>query len=186
MDRSFVEHCVTQLLRSLGQDLNSPHMKDTPKRVAAFYEEFLFPDEAKLETSFGYDTFEIDQVVGLRGIQLYSMCAHHGLPFTCNLSAAYIPDGKVIGISKIARIAVKHASAFTVQEELVRGVADELSERTESSSVAVYGVGLHFCMAMRGVKMPAEMFTSDLRGDFREEGPARAEFFSIVRGQHGK
>ncbi len=121
------------------------------------------------------------QLVSVRGLRLWSICEHHLLPFSCDLFVGYVPGGRVIGLSKIARIAHRHAARLQIQERLVAGVADELERVVRVADVAVIGRGAHLCMLMRGVREPVAVVTSELRGRFRGDAELRRELFAVLR-----
>lgn len=157
---------------------DSEHEKDTPKRVAKWWSEFLDYDAGNCGTSFPVDN--VDQMVAVSGIDVWSLCAHHLLPFSASVSVGYIAGGSVLGLSKFARIAQKHAHTPTTQEQLAAAIADEITAITGAEDVAVQVHGVHMCMAMRGIKIPATMTTSVTRGMFREDAKTRSEWFSIL------
>ena len=157
---------------------NDPHMVDTPVRWASWWEEVITEDPF-VPTSFPTET-TVDQMVAVTGIETWSLCAHHLLPFSVNVSIGYIADRNLLGLSKFARITQARARQPTTQEQLASTIADDISEATGSQHVAVTASGVHLCMAMRGVRTPAVMTTSITRGAFRDEPSARAEWFSIL------
>lgn len=157
---------------------DNPHMAGTPDRYARWWREFITFDPGNDATTFPVEN--VDQMVVVSGIDTWSLCAHHLLPFSATLSIGYVADKQVLGLSKFARIAHGAAHRPTSQEELVARVADRVQEVTGSKDVAVKASGLHLCMAMRGVRTPATMTTSVTRGVFREGGAARAEWLALV------
>jgi len=169
------------LLEALGYDVSDPAIKDTPRRFAKAWVEFIDYDAGKIDTSF--ETLNTSQMVMVSGMRVWSMCEHHLFPFWCDLTVAYVTAHKVLGLSKFARIAHKHAHKLQIQERLVHEIADEIQELTESEDVAVVGRGEHLCMVMRGIKTEGNMLTSVMRGQFLEGGPARQEFFELLK--HG-
>lgn len=156
----------------------NPHMRDTPDRSAKWWAEFIDYDAGKTGTTFPVE--HVDQMVVVKGIDTWSLCAHHLLPFSASVSIGYIADQEVLGLSKFARIAHEQAHRPNSQEQLVAGIADRITEVTGTQSVAVTATGLHLCMAMRGVRTPATMTTSVTRGSFRDNVDTRAEWFSIL------
>lgn len=157
---------------------SNPHMIDTPARYARWWEEFMNYDPGTTDTCFPVE--HVDQMVAVRGIDTWSLCAHHLLPFSATVSIGYIADEKVLGLSKFARITHQCAHRPTSQEELVASIADQVTKVTGTESVAVTASGLHLCMAMRGVRTPATMTTSVNRGLFRTLPEARAEWLALV------
>lgn len=167
------------LIEALGYDVTEPGLINTPRRFADAWLEFINYDPGNVDTTF--ESVETDQLVLVTGIRVYSMCEHHLLPFWCDISIGYIANEHVLGLSKFARIAHKHAHKLQLQERLVQNIADEISELTKSDSVAVLARGVHMCMVMRGVKTSGTMITSIMRGSFRESDGLRREFLSLAR-----
>lgn len=155
-----------------------PHMRDTPRRWARFWREFTQYDDTSPLTTF--DTTQVDQMVAVTGIDVWSLCAHHLLPFSASISVGYIASTKVLGLSKFARIVHLAAHRPTSQEALCETVADEVTKATGSLDVAVTASGLHLCMAMRGIRTPATMTTSVTRGAFRDEAQTREEWAGVL------
>jgi GTP cyclohydrolase I len=151
IDTAAVEDLYRQLLKMLGQDPDSDGLRDTPGRVAAFWRDFLRPDPAVTGTTFAYRQCAGD-LVAVSGIEAWTLCQHHLLPFHVTVSAAYVPDGKIIGLSKIARIVAGHAAGLQVQETLTQQVAVSLAGVTASPAVGVWAAGEHLCMMMRGAR----------------------------------
>lgn len=154
-----------------------PHMVDTPTRWAKWWTEFIEPSE-HVNTTF--EASHVDQMVAVTGIDTWSLCAHHLLPFSASVSIGYLADERVLGLSKFARIAHAEASRPTSQEQLAADIASAVELATGSGDVAVTVTGQHLCMTMRGVKTPATMTTSVTRGAFRDEPETRAEWFALL------
>lgn len=152
-------------MNSLGLDMADENLCDTPARVTRFWREFLEYDPGKTDTLFS--TIVTDQLVILRNVRVYSLCAHHLLPFHVDLTMAYITHDHVIGLSKLARIAHQHAHKPQIQERLVDDIAKHISAICATEDVAVLGRGVHYCMLMRGIKTEGEMITNVMRGVFR-------------------
>ncbi len=167
------------LLSALDLDPTEERFLDTPARWARWWIEFMEYDPGTLDTKFA--TEQIDQMVILKDIRVWSLCEHHLLPFWCDVSIGYLTNGKMLGISKLARMA--HAIAHTpqTQEHLVAQIARAIAEAAESEHVAVVAKGTHLCMAMRGIKSDAEMICSEMRGVFLTDPDARREFFSLTK-----
>lgn len=177
--RSALESAGARILSTLYPDWeNNSHMRDTPKRYAKWWLEFANYDGGNTETTFPVE--HVDQMVAVTGIDTWSLCAHHLLPFSAKVSIGYIAEDQVLGLSKFARIAHAQAHRPTSQEELCARIADEIQRVTGSEHVAVTASGLHLCMAMRGIKTPATMTTSVTRGHFRDDDPTRSEWFSLI------
>ena len=174
-----IKEAVTTILTEIGEDVTREGLVETPERVWRFWQEFIDYNPGNLDVTF--ESVETDQMVAVSGIRVFSLCEHHLLPFWCDLSIGYVTREKVLGLSKIARIAHKYAHKLQIQERMVHQIADEVEQLTGSPDVAVMGSGTHLCMLMRGVKTEAVMHTSVLRGVFREDVAARNEFFSLLK-----
>ena len=177
IDHAKVKSLVTELLAALGEDPNREGLKETPRRIANFWREFIEYDPGKLDTTFS--AVKHNQMVCVTGMRVWSMCEHHMLPFWCDVSIAYIADEKVLGLSKFARIAHKHAHKLTLQEQLVSDISEDVREILGTEDVAVLAKGEHLCMTMRGIQTPHRMISSALDGKFHET-TQRLEFFNLV------
>ena len=180
------EEAVLQLLHALGEQPDREGLRDTPRRVARMYTELLsgyHADPAKIINGALFN-INYDQMVIVRDIEFYSLCEHHMLPFIGRVHVAYMPAGKVIGLSKIPRIVDVFARRLQVQERMTRQIADSLQELLEPHGVAVVVEGMHMCTMMRGVKKhDARLTTSALLGTFRTNAASREEFLNnISRG----
>jgi len=179
-----VQRAVQDLIRALGEDPDREGLRDTPRRISQMYAEILAGldvDPAEfLSVQFGNG---YDEMVILRDIPFYSMCEHHFLPFHGVAHVGYIPDGRVVGISKIARVVEAFAKRPQLQERLTAQVADCIMRAVKPDGVAVVVEAEHLCMTMRGVRKPgSRMVTSAMRGGFRKQSVTRAEFLSLVQG----
>lgn len=156
-------------------------IKDTPMRVARYLNEFLNEwDGGNTDTTF--ESIQVDQLVVVDKIPAWSLCEHHLLPFSINVSVGYLAGSKVIGLSKIPRIIQKHCHKLQLQERIGHQIADELEEiLSDSRGIAVYIEGSHTCMQARGIRSPGIMKTSVLRGVFREDQSLKDEFLLLVR-----
>lgn len=185
MDKEKIARAVRDILEAIGEDPDREGLKETPERVARMYEEVFSGlsedahDHLKLFNEKGND-----ELVVVRDIPLYSMCEHHLLPFVGKAHIAYIPsDGKIIGLSKLARIVNVYAKRPQVQERLTTQIADFLYEELQAKSVAVLIQAEHLCMTMRGAKAAGAMTqTSALRGTARKDARTRAEVMSLLSG----
>lgn len=177
VDHEKIKSLVTELLTALGEDPTREGLLETPRRIANFWREFIEYDAGKLDTTFA--AVKHNQMVAVNGMRVWSMCEHHMLPFWCDISIAYIADDKVLGLSKFARIAHKHAHKLTLQEQLVSDIANELKKVLGTKDVAVMAKGEHLCMTMRGIRTPHRMISSALSGQFHK-ADQRAEFFRLV------
>lgn len=185
-DHARIRAAVVEMLSAIGDDPARDGLQDTPRRIAEMYMEIfegLWVDPRKyLETVFAVAH---DEMVILRNIPFYSMCEHHFLPFHGEAHVGYIPDGRVVGISKLARVVEGFARRPQIQEQLTSQVAEAIMEVLKPDGVAVVIEAEHLCMTMRGVKKPgSRMVTSAMRGDFKQSAVTRGEFLSLVHGQH--
>jgi GTP cyclohydrolase IA len=180
------EAAVQQLLLALGEQPEREGLLNTPKRVARMYSELLsgyHADPGKIVNGALFD-IQYDQMVIICDIEFYSLCEHHLLPFMGRAHIAYMPAGRIIGLSKIPRIVDVFARRLQVQERMTRQIADLLQQLLEPHGVAVVLEGMHLCTMMRGVKKhDARMTTSALLGTFRTNPASRQEFLdNISRG----
>jgi GTP cyclohydrolase I len=178
-----IECAVRSILEAIGEDPTREGLVRTPLRVARMFEEMTVGyrvDPAKLinEAVFKVD---YDQMVVVRDIDFASLCEHHLLPFLGKAHIAYVPDGKVIGLSKIPRVVEMYARRLQLQERMTQQIAAFLEETLHPCGVGVVVEGLHLCMAIRGVKKAnARMVTSAVRGSFKENVSTRNEFFAHI------
>ena len=186
IDMEAVEEAAEKMLLALGEDPQREGLRNTPKRVARMYTELLSGYGMDPERLVNDALFNVtyDEMVIVRDIEFFSLCEHHMLPIIGRAHVAYIPSGKVIGLSKIPRIVDMYARRFQVQERMTRQIADCLSEFLQPQGVAVVVEGFHLCMTMRGVKkQDARMTTSAMHGGFRTNVATRQEFLdNISRG----
>lgn len=185
-DRERAEAAVRELLIAVGEDPDREGLVETPARVARAYEEVfagLHEDpKVHLEKSFSENHREL---VLVRDIPIYSTCEHHLVPFYGEAHIGYIPgpEGKVTGLSKLARVADMYAKRPQVQERLTAQIADAIVEKLNASAVIVVIECEHLCMAMRGIRKPgATTTTSAVRGGFQNNAASRAEVLSLIRG----
>jgi GTP cyclohydrolase I len=171
-----------ELLIAIGENPDRNGLEDTPERYAKWWREFMDYDAGKIATAFQIENN--DEIVAVTGMEVWSLCEHHLLPFKATVSIGYIPNDKVLGLSKFARIAHKHAHRPQVQERLVQDIANEVAEVTGSTHVAVVADGEHSCMVMRGIKTSGCMRTSVMRGAFRDNSDARQEFLNLIASKH--
>lgn len=178
VDVEKLESLTRELLAAIGEDPNREGLADTPVRFAKWWKEFIDFDPGKVGTAFALEG--VDQMVCVTGMEVWSLCEHHLLPFTATVNVAYIPQNEVLGLSKFARIAHKHAHKLQIQERLALDIADDIAALTEADDIAVVIDGVHSCMASRGIRTKGSMRTSVMRGVFKSEADARAEFLSLV------
>jgi GTP cyclohydrolase I len=167
------------LLLALGADVTSPHLEDTPRRVAAAFAEMLTPRPFAL-TWFPNDE-GYDELVLERSIPFASLCEHHLLPFVGKAHVGYIPGDRVLGLSKLARVVELFARNLQVQERMTAQIAAHLENELRPKGVGVVLEAEHMCMSIRGVRLPAtRTTTSSLHGLLREDSRTRQEFFALV------
>jgi GTP cyclohydrolase IA len=186
LDSAAIQESVACMLKAFGEDPQREGLLRTPERVARMYGELLEGYRIDPTAMVNYALFDVeyDEMVIVRDIEFYSLCEHHMLPFIGRAHVAYIPRGKVIGLSKIPRIVDMYARRLQVQERMTRQVADFINELLHPQGVAVVMEGLHLCSMMRGVrKHDARMTTSAMLGVFRSGLATRMEFLdNISRG----
>ena len=169
------------LLLALGQDPDSEHLRETPRRVALGYAELLTPQDFDL-TTFPNDG-GYDELVLARDIPFHSLCEHHLLPFHGVAHVGYLPGERIVGLSKLARAVDWHARGLQVQERLTKQIADWLDEMLRPVGVAVVVEAEHQCMTMRGVRARgSRTLTSALHGRLAHDAAAKQEFFALVHG----
>ena len=186
MDIEAIKKIVYELLGAVGEDPGRDGLKNTPDRVARMYSELLsgYRDDPDKVVNRALFDVQYDEMVIVRDIEFYSMCEHHMLPFIGRAHVAYIPNGKVLGLSKIPRIVDMYARRLQVQERMTRQIADFISNLLKPQGVAVVVEAMHLCAMMRGVKKhDARMTTSAMHGAFRANLATRQEFLdNISRG----
>lgn len=186
MNFDVIEAAVKDILTAVGEDLQREGLQKTPARVARMFAELLQGYSTDPVALVNEAIFEVqyDEMVIVRDIEFYSLCEHHMLPFLGRAHVAYIPNGKVLGLSKIPRIVDMYARRLQVQERMTRQIADFLRDLLKPQGVAVVIEGMHLCAMMRGVKKhDARMVTSAMHGAFRSNLATREEFLqNIARG----
>jgi len=185
VDVKTIERAVREILAAIGEDPDREGLRDTPGRVARMYQELfggMFEDPAAhLVVHF---TEQYDEMVVLRDIPFYSMCEHHLLPFMGKAHVAYLPRGKVVGVSKLARVVETCARRPQVQERLTSQIADLLMEKLEAKGAAVIIEAEHTCMTIRGARKPGSlMVTSAMRGLFKSNLATRTEAINLLTGR---
>ncbi len=184
VDHARIERAVREILTAVGEDPDREGLLETPARVARMYAEMfsgLRQDPRTHLKKFFHENY--DEVVLVRDISFSSMCEHHLLPFTGRAHVAYIPKGKVIGLSKMARVVEVVARRPQVQERMTQEIARLLEEELDAKGVAVIVEASHSCMTMRGVKKPgSSMVTSAMKGLFRTNVSTRAELMTLIYG----
>ncbi|MBR3162055.1 MAG: GTP cyclohydrolase I FolE [Bacilli bacterium] len=166
MNKELIKESIYNLLKAVGEDPERDGLKDTPERVVKMYSEILSYPE------INYTTFEdkYDDIVMVKNIEFCSMCEHHLLPFYGIAHVAYIPNGKIIGLSKIARIVEKYSRRLQVQERMTDDILNELKEKLGTDNLAIYVEAKHMCMIARGVKKElSATITTKLSGVFKND-----------------
>ncbi len=179
-----LEQLYAQLLDSIGEDRNREGLRATPKRAAKALQYLTHGYHQDLDEVINNALFESDiqEMVLVKDIELYSMCEHHLLPFIGKCHVAYMPQGRVLGLSKVARVVDVFARRLQIQEQLTKQIADTIMKYTDAAGVGVVIEAQHLCMMMRGVeKQNSVMKTSCLLGTFRDNAQTRAEFLSLLR-----
>ena len=185
INEAAIRKATTDIIEAIGEDPTREGLADTPRRVAEMYTELfsglnMDPTE---ELSVGYELGHREMVI-VKDIPFYSMCEHHLLPFFGIVHIGYIPDetGRVVGISKLARVVEIIARRPQIQERMSTQIADAIDAGISPQGVAVVVQAEHMCMVMRGVKKPgSNIITSAIRGAFRRKAASRAEFFSLIQ-----
>lgn len=184
IDKENIEYSVANILQSIGEDPSREGLIKTPNRVARMFEELTSgydTDPIKLINGAIF-TADYDEMVLVKDIDFYSLCEHHMLPFFGQAHVAYIPNGKVVGLSKIPRIVEMYARRLQIQEQMTTQIANLINEQLNPQGVAVVVQGSHMCSMMRGVKKEnATMTTSKFIGKFKDDEKLRAELMAQIR-----
>jgi GTP cyclohydrolase I len=184
MDKKKIERAIKDILEAIGEDPKRKDLQDTPRRVAEMYEEIFSgikqDPKKELEVILGQ---KHDEIILLKGIPLYSVCEHHLLPFVGKVHVAYIPkNGRVTGLSKLARVVDILAKRPQVQERLTTQIADIIMSKLKPLGVMVVIEAEHLCMSFRGVKKPGILtVTSAVRGIFKENPKTRSETLALIK-----
>jgi GTP cyclohydrolase I len=185
VDKKKIKEATRLLLESIGEDPNRDGLKDTPDRVARMYEEIFGHgnEDPRVSLSKRFDE-QHHELVLVKDIPFFSMCEHHLMPFLGKAHVAYIPNGHVVGISKLARVVEAFARRPQVQERMTSQIADIINQELKPDDVAVVCEAVHTCMTMRGVKKPgASVTTSAMRGAFQKNISSRAEIMALIFGK---
>ena len=178
-----MEQYFTKIIESIGEDINREGLRDTPKRAAKAFKFLNNGYEKTLDEVLNGAIFQADteDMVIVKDIELYSLCEHHLLPFIGKCHIGYLPQGKVLGLSKLARIVDMYGRRLQIQEQLTRQIATAVESAIGARGVAVVIEAKHLCMMMRGVeKQNSVMTTSVMTGIFREEISTRSEFLNLI------
>lgn len=182
-----IEAAVRQVIVAIGEDPDREGLAQTPRRIAEMYADVFsgLREDPLALLSVGFDSAEHHEMVILKGIPFYSMCEHHFLPFGGVVHVGYIPNGRIVGISKIARAADALARRPQVQERMTSQLADLLMEGLKADGAGVVVEATHLCMTMRGVKKEGStIVTSAMRGVFRHDPRTRIEFLALIGRAH--
>jgi GTP cyclohydrolase I len=173
-----------ELITSIGEDITRDGLQKTPERAAKAFGFLTQGYQQSLETIVNGAVFasDNDEMVVVKDIEFYSLCEHHLLPFVGRAHIAYLPKGKVLGLSKIARITDMYARRLQIQENMTKQIADAIQQVTGAAGVGVVLEAQHFCMMMRGVqKQQSSTVTSMMLGEFRENSRTRQEFLHLIK-----
>tara|TARA_Y100000034_G_C6858209_1_gene390287 strand:+ start:381 stop:917 length:537 start_codon:yes stop_codon:yes gene_type:complete len=173
---SSLENNIRQTLFFLGEDIDRDGIKDTPKRVAKAWRELLNPEPFDLTT---FDSNGYDEMIISKDIQYYTFCEHHLLPFFGKVSIGYIPNGKIVGLSKLARTVDYFSKRLNTQEYFTDNIANYLNDKLKPVGIGVVITGRHLCQEMRGIKKRGNMLTSALKGAMLEKSEAKFEFIEL-------
>ena len=179
-----MEENIREIFDYIGEDRNREGLLDTPKRVVKSWEHLFSGYKKNPKEILGtvFSDGACDEMVVLKDIEFYSVCEHHMLPFFGKISIGYIPDSKVVGISKLARLVEVFSRRLQIQEKMTSQIADTLMEVLQPKGVMVVAEAKHMCMVMRGVeKQNSMMMTSAIRGLFRKEQKTREEFMGLIK-----
>ncbi len=185
IDQERIARAVREIIAAIGEDPAREGLQETPRRIAEMYAELfsgLYQDPREV-LSKGFGESHKEMVI-LKNIPFYSLCEHHFLPFHGQAHVGYVPEGRIVGVSKLARAIDILARRPQMQERLTSQIADAIMEGLAPDGVAVVIEAQHLCMTMRGVQKPgAIMVTSAIRGGFRRRGVTRSEFLALVQGR---
>ena len=173
-----------KIIQSIGEDTGRPGLKTTPERAAKAFKYLTAGYKENIDRVINNALFpsDNDEMIIVKDIELYSLCEHHLLPFFGKCHVGYLPNGKIIGLSKVARVVDIFARRLQIQENLTRQIAETLLNHIEAKGVGVVIEAKHLCMMMRGVeKQNSIMKTSCMLGDFRSKNSTRSEFLSLIK-----
>jgi GTP cyclohydrolase IA len=175
-----LEHNIRFFLSLIGENVEREGLVNTPERVAKAWTELLNPEPFNLTT---FDSNGYDEMIISQDIQYYTFCEHHLLPFFGKVSIGYIPNGKIVGLSKLARTVDYFSKRLNTQEYLTDNIANFLNDKLKPIGIGVVVTGRHLCQEMRGIKIKGKMLTSTLKGAMLDDSMARKEFLELCRKQ---
>jgi GTP cyclohydrolase I len=175
-----LEHNIRFFLSLIGENVEREGLVNTPERVAKAWTELLNPEPFNLTT---FDSNGYDEMIISQDIQYYTFCEHHLLPFFGKVSIGYIPSGKIVGLSKLARTVDYFSKRLNTQEYLTDNIANFLNDKLKPIGIGVVVTGRHLCQEMRGIKKRGNMLTSALKGAMLDDSTARKEFLELCRKQ---
>jgi len=175
-----LEHNIRFFLSLIGENVEREGLVNTPERVAKAWTELLNPEPFNLTT---FDSNGYDEMIISQDIQYYTFCEHHLLPFFGKVSIGYIPSGKIVGLSKLARTVDYFSKRLNTQEYLTDNIANFLNDKLKPIGIGVVVTGRHLCQEMRGIKKRGNMLTSALKGAMLDDSMARKEFLELCRKQ---
>lgn len=181
-----MQHSFEEILKELGEDLNREGLRDTPKRAAKALQYLTKGYQENIDDIINDALFasSMSEMVIVKNIEMYSLCEHHLLPFLGTCHVGYLPDGKVLGLSKVARIVDYYARRLQIQERLTTEIAECIKQITGAKGVAVVMEAKHLCMMMRGVeKQNSVLTTSVMLGEMRDNPSSRLEFLNLIGGR---
>ncbi len=184
MDYPKVENLIKELLEEIGEDPEREGLLDSPSRVAKSYNFLTSGYTKNIDEVLNGAIFNVkyDEMVLVKNIDFYSLCEHHMLPFYGKIHVAYIPDGKIVGLSKIPRIVEVFSRRLQVQERMTQQIADTINQYLQPQGVAVVSEAFHMCMLMRGVeKQNSSATASAVHGTFQDDARTRAEFLNLIQ-----
>lgn len=187
MNLKNIEKIINELLLEIGEDSQREGLLSTPKRVAKAYEFLTSGYQKNIEEVLNNAIFKekYDEMVLVKNIDFYSLCEHHMLPFYGKVHVAYIPDGKIVGLSKIPRIVDVFARRLQVQERMTQQIADTIEKYLHPNGVAVVSEAYHMCMMMRGVeKQNSSATSSAMHGVFKDDSKTRSEFLNLISNKN--
>ena len=185
IDKERIKEAVLSIIEAIGENPEREGLVDTPRRIAEMYAEVFdgIDNDPSAELGVCFEEGHKEMVI-LKDIPFYSLCEHHFLPFYGVVHIGYIPDGKVVGISKLARVVETYAKRPQLQERMTSQIADAIHNILKPDGVAVVIQAEHLCMTMRGIKKPgSNVVTSATRGRFRNRAVTRSEFLSLVQSK---